>query len=68
MSTQADTSISNINLALTFDRLYWSRKFRISERELADAIAAVGSRAENVRRHLVGSDSPSQPQVAATSS
>jgi hypothetical protein len=41
-----------INLSQDYEVRDWSRKFGVSEQELRAAVAAVGSEADAVRKHL----------------
>jgi hypothetical protein len=43
---------NRIDLHQPYERGYWSRKFAVSEQELADAVQKVGTNAEDVAIEL----------------
>lgn len=51
---QGPPDTQSVNLTEDRERRYWARKFGVSERELAEAVAAVGTQPDLVRRHARG--------------
>lgn len=49
--SQSDRTLSTINVADPFALRYWSKQLRISERELRQAIDAVGTSTQAVRQY-----------------
>lgn len=49
--SQSDRTLSTINDADPFAIRYWSKQLRISERDLRQAIAAVGTSTQAVRQY-----------------
>ena len=53
LSSEDSTSGSMLDVNEPWERRYWSRFFGVSEGELKEAVAAVGSRAEALRKHFM---------------
>ena len=43
---------ARIDVTEPYDLAYWTTTFRVSEKTLQEAVAAVGVKAADVRRHL----------------
>jgi len=56
--SQSDRTLSTINDRDPFAMRYWSKQLRISERDLREAIAAVGTNTQAVRQYT------SRPQAS----
>jgi hypothetical protein len=52
VSDKDSTFGSMLDVNEPWERQYWSRFFGVSELELKEAVAAVGSRAEALRKHF----------------
>jgi hypothetical protein len=52
LNTRAGGDRSRIILNQPHELAYWTRAFGVTEAELRKAVAAVGDRAEAVRKHL----------------
>ena len=49
--SQSDRTLSTINDRDPFAMRYWSKQLRISERDLREAIAVVGTNTQGVRQY-----------------
>lgn len=52
-----------INLEYEYEVCAWARHFNASEQRIKDAVAAVGNRVGNVRRHLTAPRSSERPSA-----
>ena len=65
-AASAGDKVERIDVSWDYEVCAWARHFNTSERQVKEAVAAVGDRADKVREHLASRGRPSSERPSGS--